>query len=408
MRKPGWQRSLTVRRSSVGTPIVLCLLIAALTGVGVFRWGYPRWTPVKTVPPFTATAYALDRSPGETPQADPIQHRPPTVHRVPFVVSDTDSDRAAQAADRLAEAHVTCQRAAWQKAIDSACAEARQKAVAAHRRLAKCESDLTSLRQLLAARSTPPQTATEPSATAGPRLVDNPEWVALNQERSELRRRYDDLLEKRTPAHPAVQDVAHRIEAVEQQLAVTRRQIPDSRAASASAGAMEKARRADRDESGKDRAEQARQKPRLDAAIEAVADARRDSEQAERILKQTVAAHAAGSPYAVERAKVVENLSAVDYGRWRLLATAAAAALAMGFGAGFVTFASRIELPELDVAQIRSDLGESVIGVMPSYDPVPAIVRVAARRRLRRVSLMVGFSLIVATPLVAMWGVLGI
>ena len=57
-------------------------------------------------------------------------------------------------------------------------------------------------------------------------MVDNPEWVELDRQLGELQRRHDDLLKDRTPLHPAVQDLALRIEELQRQMANMPRQIP--------------------------------------------------------------------------------------------------------------------------------------------------------------------------------------
>ena len=133
MSKPWKHAPQTVRRPSVGVPILWCLLASALTGVVVYRWGRERWTPVAAGPAYTATAYVVEgpaecvkrtaRPYAEGPGVTGVTRRPSEVMgpsplialtlalsqrergpaRVPFTCSDDDAERAAQAANGLAE-----------------------------------------------------------------------------------------------------------------------------------------------------------------------------------------------------------------------------------------------------------------------------------------------------------------
>ena len=57
-------------------------------------------------------------------------------------------------------------------------------------------------------------------------MVENPEWSELDRQLGVLERRHDEMLNDRTPLHPAVQDLALRIEELQRQVANMPRQIP--------------------------------------------------------------------------------------------------------------------------------------------------------------------------------------
>ena len=111
MSKPWKHAPQTVRRRSVGVPILWCLLASALTAVVVYRWGRERWTPVATGPAYTATAYVVEGPRTSVPRGGE--------NRVPFIHSDDDPERAAQAANSLAESDVSRRRAEWQRRTEA-------------------------------------------------------------------------------------------------------------------------------------------------------------------------------------------------------------------------------------------------------------------------------------------------
>jgi hypothetical protein len=259
-------------------------------------------------------------------------------------------------------------------------------------------------------------------------MVDNPQWIALRQELSELRQRHADLLVKRTPLHPAVQDVARRIASLQQQLAATERQIPNPQADSAAQARLAAADYRDHASHGAPAVPAAAQAPaadnpaeneateraargiqeRLDALSAAAEGARRACHQSELAQRQAVREQEAGPRLAIESAQVVRNPSQVDYGWWRLLGTALAAGVVMAFGAGSLSLGVAIESPEVSVAEVQADLGEPLIGIIPADDLAPAAAKVNRQRRVRRTAITIGLLLIAVCPLVAVWGVLGI
>ncbi len=448
MSKP-WKRApLTVRRRSVGLPVLWCLLASALTAVVVYRWGREHWTPVAAGPAYTATAYVVEgpadgsprptnlRSvPGEGPGLRASSAAPSDIEslsagrphpnplpkgegigsqRVPFTASDDDAERAAEAANGLAAGYVSQRRAEWQRRTEGACAKARQGAETAQRQLAQCEADLDTFRRQLAEAAAKPQAAGQPQEKPLlPPMVDNPQWNALQDELSGLRQRREELLLKRTPQHPAVQDVSRRIAGVEEQLAATERQIPNPQAEGAVQNVpltlrVREARHAERDEYNKGEHEKRENQARLDALTAAAAAARQACRQAELVGQQAVREQDGGPRLAVESAEVVRNPLKVDYGWWRLLGTALGSGLVMAFGAGSLALGVGIESPEVSVAEVQADLGEPLLGVIPADDPARTAAKVNRQRRVRRAAITVGLLLMAVCPLVAVWGVLGI
>ena len=67
------------------------------------------------------------------------------------------------------------------------------------------------------AEAAKPQAAAEQSEKTPP-MIDNPQWLDLDRQRAALQRRHDDLLVDRTVLHPAVQDVAVRIEELQRRV----------------------------------------------------------------------------------------------------------------------------------------------------------------------------------------------
>lgn len=74
-----------------------------------------------------------------------------------------------------------------------------------------------------AAPAFPPHAANQP-------LVDNPQWIELNQRLTALKRRRADLLVDRTPLHPEVREIELRIDALTRQLSAIPRKTPGERA----------------------------------------------------------------------------------------------------------------------------------------------------------------------------------
>ncbi|MEN6449571.1 MAG: hypothetical protein ABFC96_03685 [Thermoguttaceae bacterium] len=429
--------SFTVRRRSATTPLLLCLLLAIATGLVVYRYGVERWTPAKAPPAYTARAYAVERP---KPVGDSVERSvAPDASmnpgagslRLAFIASDDDRQHAVEAANRLAKRHVEQRRAEWRRQMDAACTSAREAAETARQRVSKCEGDVAKARQRLddaarretSLRSTP---AIEVPPTS-PKMIDNPEWISLQRELDGLRRQQEELLSKRTPLHPAVQDVAQRIEITQQQLAATERRIPEP---AADRRTPESAARAahggghpvtsDRDNAA-GLAAAGTATPSLAAAgtavsraretlsrLNATADAaRRAYHEAQLVQQKAEQQRRTGPDLSIESACVVRNPSPIDLAWWRLFATSLAAAAAMAAGAGAVGFGVRIERMEASIAEVQADLGEQVAGIVSADYPIAVAAQIDQQARLRRTAIGVGLLLIALCATVAVWGVSG-
>ncbi len=229
-------------------------------------------------------------------------------------------------------------------------------------------------------------------------MTDNPQWVDLDRQLATLQQRHDQLLTDRTPLHPAVQDLAERITAIKEQLAATPRQVPDTKPRPAvapivpDAPAISQADQATLDE--------------LTAAVERTRQARDEAAAAE---KKALAGQQAEPQFAVEQAQVVENRPLPSDDWQRLLATTFVVSAVMALGVGSLAVGANIEPLAASAAGVQADADAPVVATIPADNPLPNPA-VASRRqsRIRRVLLTIGLLLIVACPLVAVWGVIGI
>jgi len=156
----------------------------------------------------------------------------PSALEVAIAYTDTDADRCARVVNQLAESYATDLDRQWQGRtqqfrVEAAVAvqEARQALLEAQRQL-----DATS-RQ---AEQLPPPTTMPPPAEperpvvvrTEPAMVDNPEWLRLQDRLAQVKSRRDMLLIERTEHHPAVQDARMQVEELQQLLASIPRRVP--------------------------------------------------------------------------------------------------------------------------------------------------------------------------------------
>lgn len=119
-----------------------------------------------------------------------------------------------------------------------------------------------------------------PAASAASAMIDNPEWVALNNQLIQLEQQRDRLLLDRTEAHPSVQELGFDIARLRQQIEGVPRIVPNKQrrmpvilpppqtAPFSSPVAQEKPKPVDTEAVGKRRAEARRQFEQLKIAVE--------------------------------------------------------------------------------------------------------------------------------------------
>ncbi len=384
-----WKRVPTVRpRSAARAPLSLCLLAFALTAVIVYRWGCMSWTPADPNPTYTATAYVTPPSAGQ--------------HRIPFQCTDGDRQRAARMANDSAKSYISQRCAERQRRTEEPPLAAQQAAEKARREYAQAVAELENFhRQLAGATETQSDGPTQQTAPA--MIIDNPQWATLDHELTNLQRQLDQLLVDRTPAHPAVQELATRISGVKNQLAVTPRQI--SRSQPEAAETIEPSFRSAPKSPSIAKADQ----EKLDQLAAAVERSRQACEEAEAAPKNAVAERPDEPQFLIESAQVVTNPPAPDFGWLRLICTTLAASTVMAFGVGSMSLGTQIEPVVAGLAEVEADAGVAVVGLIPSDDPAPDAGAASGRQtRARRRLLAIGLILIAACPLVAAWGVAGI
>ena len=144
----------------------------------------------------------------------------------PFTITDVDPQRAKALANTLAERYAADRLAEWRRSTEDRCQKARESAEKSRqeRRENAARLETFERQQREAAQSLADASRQE---TPQPATIDNPVWLDLQRQVSDLERRRDQLLVDRTPLHPAVQEIEGQLADVKGQLAATSRQIPD-------------------------------------------------------------------------------------------------------------------------------------------------------------------------------------
>ena len=376
----------TVRpRSARKIPVLFCLLMAVLSAWIVYRWGYRSWTPADPNPTYTATAYVIEavqpQGTGEVP--------------IPIAYTNADPVRAEEVANALADRYVEARRLQWRQRTEGYYLEARETVEGARQELAENEAWLEEFRNEMVGKAAKPQAA-EPRKAP---MIDNPEWLDLSYQLSELQRRQENLLINRTPLHPAVQSVVMEIEDLQRQMVDTPRQIPGKLPAST------------------DQAELAMTEPiitendreRLNELDTAVQKSRQMCDEVEAAEQQALASQQTGPQYTVVEAVAVAVMPTSDFDWRRLMVTTLMTGVLMAFGVGTVSAGVNVDPPAGSVGQVRTAACAPVLGTIPADDPVPdpeKLSRNASKKRRALVAL--GLILIAACPIAAIWGIAGI
>jgi hypothetical protein len=386
-----WMRLLkrqTVRpRASVRIPLLACALIFAVTAIVVGRWGREHWIPVNRQTSYTATARAIETATGAT---------------TPFTSTDVDPQRAKASAGALAERYAAGRIAEWRRGKTDECQKTHDVAEKARQECRNGAALLSAFQRQRPERRSLPTASTKPPPQ--PAMIDNPAWLDLQTQVADLEGSRDQLLIDRTPLHPAVQEIDRRLAEAKEQLAATAHQIPDARVSTSGEVVNETALVPP---AGDDPAvKQYEQKlAELTATLDKSRLACQDAERAEKQADQQLAA---APQFTFEHPEAVPNPLQVDYGWRRLLWTTFASSLLMVFGIVWVALGAGIDPAVASIDEVEDDLDEPVLGVLPSDGPPPNLAAIHRQAQLRRALIAFGTILILACPLVAAWGVLGL
>jgi hypothetical protein len=377
----------TVRPRSGGFPLLLCVLMFALTATVVNRLGRERWTPVSGRPTYTATAYAVDSQTGA---------------KTPFTFTAGDPQRAAETANEVAESYAGDRVAQWRHGVERRRVKAHESAEKTRQEYRESQVRLDAFKRQLCEAAQAHADASRPEKRQ-PTMIENPRWADLSRRASDLERRHEQLLQDRTPLHPAVLEITAHLTEAQEQLAAVPRQIAgkESKTSSADNSPVLVPPRID------DVAASKNQRA-LDDLTAAVEQSRLACRSAERRQQQTAEQQRAGPQLVIESAETAQNAPQVDYGWRRLLWTTFATSLLMAFGVGSVAAGARIEPPVASIEEVKSALGKSVIGVMPADTPGLDATAIGRQMQARRATMAIGLIMIVACPVVAIWGVMGI
>jgi hypothetical protein len=303
--------------------------------------------------------------------------------RTTIAYTTSDATQATQLVNRLAEHFAAVQRAA--ASVSSVSPAAGQAAEGTRAELQRAQAELDRFLQEHFAevqqRLEPPQPAAsrgsaEESATpwspAGatadkPTMVENPQWVELNDRIAQMEQRRAELLLSRTAMHPSVQDLEGELARSEQQLKEIPRQIPAEEHATASAPATPtvppQPPKADSQPVAQNGGTLAK---RFEELRQAVEQARLHCQEAAQCDRPNLPS---GPPLEIQLADGSRRLEgARSSQRWLLAALAAG--LAMAAGAGMVSM-GMVEQPLSNATDAQAALPVPIVGVISTQSSEP-------------------------------------
>jgi len=388
-------RQIVRPRSTGRVPVLLCVLLAGLCSLAVYRWGYEHWWPIRAKPTFTATAYVVDPE----KDADDLYPEASTANRaasVPLVSTCADPQRAREAVEALAHQHIAEREKEWQSGIEQRLAATRRSTDEMRQihqlAVAECEAFERQLHETAAEK---PAAAAD---TPHRKTTINPQWLELDRQSAELIARRDQLLDTRTHLHPLVAETSERIAEVERRKAAIPRELPDFNESAAH----------DDPASAAEEPIALENRWKLDELAAAVAEAEEKLREAE-LAQQQIEQRMANEPqYSIEYDAVVKNLPGMDYGWRRLLWTSLAVGLMMAVGAGVFSYGAGMEPPVVTALEVRKLTGKSVVGTIPVDDVIADRTTINRQTSVQRKTIIIGVMLILICPVVAAWGVMGI
>jgi hypothetical protein len=284
----------------------------------------------------------------------------PGAWKVSVTLRDAPAAEAVQDVNTLAHSYAAAYRTEWKSSMDRAYGEAQAATQRAAEQLHQSQSRLSAIleRQVQAAREAAKRPKTPPAAILPPPApLDNPEWIKLNSELTELQGRRKALLATRTPQHPAVIDVDNRIELVQRRLAPVPRYVPGSAAPAAPVAKVEEPSDAPSIAMPDPAELQSLQRTVEEAGRghdEAVRTERRAWQA--RLLEPTVDLQLAVEPPPAPRHGLLHGMA---------LLGAVATGLTLIVGLGMISAAGAIEPPLTTAAALAAAASAPVVGVVP-------------------------------------------
>ena len=379
-------------RSTRHTPLLPCLLAFVVTASLIYYWGSTSSSvPAHGQSTFTATAYVVE------PSAKTLSGQ----LRIPLAYTDANADRAEEVVNALADRYVEDRRTESNRRLESTQQKARKAAESARQELVQCEAKLEQFRRQAAEATAKPHEVMPREKTSA--MVENPRWIDLNLQLSELEQRRERLLLDRTALHPSVVDITSQIDDLKGQMAAVPRQIPDT----ANKAANKNIKTAETTPDDDSRVASDREK--LHVLTTAARKARQSLATAEAAERRLRKGQQTGPQYTVVYAKVEKNIPPQVNDQQRLLWTTLVAGMFMAFGVGSISTGISIEPAAATVAQVQADAHTTVIGAIPAENPIPDPVALSRHQmRDRQALLAIGLILMAACPAVAIWGTVGI
>jgi hypothetical protein len=367
-------------RSLSKLPLVLCLFLFALISAGVFGWGYASWTPGNARATYSATAYVVEKT------EEPVSEG----SRIPLAIHHDDPQHAEETANALAECYIEDRRLEWKQHAEHICQKARAEVEKARREHQQAVAAIEAFRHEMSDAATKTRATVESRKNLPPPMIDNPEWLDLNGQLSELKRRRDNLLVDRTPLHPAVQELDLQMKDLQAQMAAVPRQL-------AGKPQPQKPTEVVDSKAKENQAKLAELKSAVETALHGV-------QQAESAEKLSAELEKAGPQFKLIEAEVVENPASPVFDPWRLAGISLLAGLCAALGAVVISAGSSIDPITGSADQVKADARLTVVGIIPAEDPIADALNISRRQsRVRRAMIAAGLFLIVAGPLAVVW-----
>ncbi len=324
--------------------------------------------------------------------------------RIAVTVVDPTAEKAARLADGLAESYVADFREQWKAQSQPNLPKAQQRRQRAQQDWAAAKARFEAFADSHLAQ---PKRAIEPMVVERPVVaepislppVDNPRRVEVSEQLGQLRRRREELLVDRTPAHPLVENIQQRITETEQLLNSIAQTAPSEQQPTA----IEPKKPMVVEAGPEEDVETAREFQKLKRAVTETSTALELAARAEREL---LARPQQMPAIWVEPARPTK-LSQKPSRRPGLALLALAAGLAMASGVGMISTAAGMSRPVSSVAEVRDALPVPVVGSIQPISSEPSHPPAKSHRPLVRVTAIVAGLVLVTGCLVVVVGALG-
>ncbi len=372
------------------TPLLPCLLAFAATASLIYYWGGTKDVVSQGQPIFSATAFVVE--PSDKTLTEQL--------RIPITYADPDPDYAKEAVDAMANCYVTDRLRESNQRAELKLRTARTAVESARQDLIRSEAELQQFQQQMARKTVEGRKAKPHTQTSA--MADNPQWIDLNLQLSELEQRRERLLLDRTALHPSVIDLTSQIDDLKGQMAAIPQkiQLNEKPADTMSPQTVETTPADDA---------HAKQDHEKVLALTAAVEKARKSLAAAQTAAHALQEQQVAPRYAVVDAKAERITPMQPSDRRQLLWTTLVAGVLMAFGVGSISTGITIEPVAANAAQVQADAHMTVIGSMPAEDPIADPAKLSRRQMRDRQALMaIGLLLMAACPAVVLWGTLGI